>query len=98
MKIGAAFPESIHSGKKYFIKKSRFSYEKGPTMRVGLLPICVGIFCLIVLTRLFFLQVIQGQYYRNLSNNNRLRTTLIHAPRGVIFDRNGKALVLNMPG
>ena len=42
--------------------------------------------------------VTQGAYFQNLSNNNRIRTEIIHAPRGTIFDRNGKPLVYNVPG
>ena len=57
--------------------------------------VIVGI---ILFGRLFFLQVLAGQYYRDLSDNNRIRTQIIHAPRGIIFDRNGKPLVYNVPG
>ena len=33
-----------------------------------------------------------------MANNNRVRTVAIEAPRGVIYDRNGKALVKNRAG
>lgn len=67
-------------------------------MREFLLPVflCLAIFFL--LGKLFSLQVVQGSYYRNLSNANRFRTMIIHAPRGVIFDRDGNPLVFNIPG
>jgi penicillin-binding protein 2 len=48
--------------------------------------------------RLFFLQVIKGDSYRKLSDSNRTRTIPIHAPRGIIFDRQGVPLVFNTPG
>ena len=98
MKVGAAFSENIYTEKRYFTNKSRFRFDKKPSMRNFLLPVLIGLFSIILLGRLFFLQLIQGSYYRNLSDSNRLRTILVHAPRGVIFDRTGKALVLNMPG
>ena len=53
---------------------------------------------LLLLIKLFGLQILQGNYYQNLSNNNRIRTEIIHAPRGTIFDRNGVSLVYNVPG
>jgi penicillin-binding protein 2 len=98
MKIGAAFSENIYTEKRYFTKKSRFHFYKEPSMRNFLLPVLLVLFSVILVSRLFFLQIIQGQNYRILSDTNRLRTALIHAPRGIIFDRNGTSLVFNMPG
>jgi len=39
--------------------------------------------------RLWFLQVVEGGEYRRLSENNRIRTQFVKAPRGFIFDRYG---------
>jgi penicillin-binding protein 2 len=43
------------------------------------------------------LQVLRGKYYRNLAENNRIRPVPIPAPRGLLFDRNGRVLVDNRP-
>lgn len=48
-------------------------------------------FALLVVT-LFFHQVIQGDYYRRLSKNNRIRVVPLEARRGAIYDRNGYLL------
>jgi penicillin-binding protein 2 len=56
----------------------------------------VAVFMMLAL-RLWYLQLIRGDYYRELSENNRIRLEDIVAPRGVIFDRNGKILVDNRP-
>ena len=48
--------------------------------------------------RLWFLQILSGDHYMALADNNRLRTVSIEAPRGVIYDRNGKPLVENRAG
>lgn len=52
---------------------------------------------MIYLARLWYLQVLGGQYYRYQSENNRIRVEDIEAPRGIIFDRNGVPIVENRP-
>lgn len=48
--------------------------------------------------RLFHLQVVQGKENRELADSNRIQVKVIHAPRGVVYDRNGKILAENNPG
>ncbi len=43
--------------------------------------------------RLYFLQVVRGEYYSERAENQRIRRLRIPAPRGAIFDRHGKLLV-----
>jgi penicillin-binding protein 2 len=65
--------------------------------RLVRLAFCVaGTFCLIFL-RLFYLQVIQGEELRRLSENNCIRLQSTDPSRGLIFDRNGIRLVDNRP-
>lgn len=47
--------------------------------------------------RLWQLQVLQGDYYAQLADTNRLRIHHVAAPRGLILDRRGTPLVLNRP-
>jgi penicillin-binding protein 2 len=47
--------------------------------------------------RLYVLQVAHGKYYEDLAENQRIRLLSIPAPRGMIFDRNGKLLVDSRP-
>src|SRR5437899_6668609 len=61
-------------------------------LRLGLL---VGIF--LIFSRLGYLQVIKGSYYRDLSEQNRVRTLNIRPARGLIFDRQGELLANNVP-
>lgn len=56
--------------------------------------IAVAIFSVIFL-RLWYLQVLSGDEYRSLANDNRVRETREQAPRGDILDRDGKVLVAN---
>ena len=96
-KIGPIFGESVSTGK---IRKNRSysNHERNRGLRFYLIPIIIVVALGIIFLRLFFLQIVQGSYFRLLSDGNRIRTILIHAPRGIIFDRNGKALVYNTPG
>ena len=50
---------------------------------------------LVILTRLFELQVIKGNYFRNLAEGNRIRRISISAPRGKILARGGEVLAGN---
>jgi len=59
--------------------------------------VVVIIFALLA-SRLFFLQVIKGEEYRERSNNNRVKLKRVEAPRGKIFDRNGELLATNKAG
>ncbi len=56
-----------------------------------------AVFLLIVLLgRLGWLQVVKGEYYRDMANGNRLRLEREQANRGIIYDRNGVPLVHNV--
>lgn len=61
----------------------------------------IKIFGLILLTilgiRLYNLQVVKGDYYEEKARNQQIRRIPIPAPRGTIFDRNGKILVDSRP-
>lgn len=52
---------------------------------------------LLILGRLFELQVIYGAKNRSLAEGNRIRKVVLPAPRGLIYDRQGKELVVNVP-
>ena len=43
----------------------------------------------------WFLQIVQHAQYQEMAENNHQRTLALRAPRGVLFDRNGKILVEN---
>jgi len=55
-----------------------------------------GVVALLVV-RLWGLQVWYGDYYHQLSEQNRLRHVPIRAPRGLVYDRAGRLLVTNVP-
>ena len=49
----------------------------------------------VLLARTAELQIVKGEYYRNLSEDNRIRRITIKAPRGKILARSGEELVGN---
>lgn len=53
---------------------------------------------LIIFSRLWFLQIVQGQELREYSEKNRLKENRLPAPRGLILDREGRILVDNALG
>jgi len=58
--------------------------------------IIIGIL-LILCFRLWQLQMLDGDKYKRLSEDNRLKILKTPAPRGIIYDRNGTPLVKNIP-
>lgn len=52
----------------------------------------------VLFARLFYMQVIRGDYYTRQADGNRLRQTKIVAARGSIYDATGKELVNSVPG
>ncbi len=59
--------------------------------------ICMTIF-FVLISRVAYLQLYQGDYYKKQADGNRIRLTPIMAPRGIFYDRNGTPLVNNRPG
>src|ERR1043166_471105 len=50
-----------------------------------------------LVSRLVFLQIVQGERYTFLSENNRIRIKRVPGTRGMIFDREGQLLVDSRP-
>lgn len=63
--------------------------------------IFMSIFILILLSvlgaRIAFLQIVEHEKYKNLSENNRIQLRPIAPNRGLIYDRNGTLLAENIP-
>lgn len=68
----------------------------GPKIRLFLFFIIISFG--IIVSRVFYLQIISGDYYRSLAEGNRIRRLPIPAERGIIYDRFNHELVRNVPG
>ena len=51
----------------------------------------------VMATAYWYTQIVRGDYYFQLSENNRLRSVAVTAARGIIYDRQGKPLAENEP-
>lgn len=54
------------------------------------------LFIFVLIIRLFQLTIVKGNYYRYLSENNRIKEILIEAKRGEIIDRKGFIISKNL--
>ncbi|WP_297333742.1 penicillin-binding protein 2 [Flavobacterium sp.] len=65
-------------------------------MRKILLPALIIAAALLIVARLFYLQVLDDSYIKK-SENNAIKIKYEYPERGYIYDRNGKLLVANQP-
>jgi penicillin-binding protein 2 len=61
------------------------------------LIIGISIFIFLLIARMFYVQVVNGELNLRLSNENAMRLKNIFPPRGKIYDRNGVVLARNRP-
>lgn len=71
--------------------------EKPAAQKITLVSYLILLGFLVLLLRLWQLQLLKGDEFRKTSESNRLRVIKVPAPRGIIFDRNNLALVKNTP-
>ncbi len=71
--------------------------EKLPAVRLAVVQYIIAAVMGILVFGLWRLQVVGGQNYHALAEANRIRKVPILAPRGKLFDREGRLLVDNYP-
>lgn len=59
--------------------------------------LALSLLALFILTRLFFLQIVRGDFFWILSSEHTVKELRIPAPRGIIFDRHLDRLAENRP-
>ncbi len=77
--------------------KNYFAENRLFTIRSIVAGVFAAVLLVAVAGRLFYLQVIKGDYYKSLSQGNSIRTEPIPPSRGLILDRHGVVLADNMP-
>lgn len=86
--------------KKRLSRESAGRVEQGfdPSWRFYIPFLLTCVFFVILLVRVFRLQIIEGNYNEFLAEGNSIRFSLVRAERGVIFDRKGEVVARNSPG
>jgi len=69
--------------------------ERRLQRRIGFIFVLLAGLFLSYLFNLWYLQVVNGENYRRLADNNRLRQVVENPLRGVILDRQGRPIVRN---
>src|ERR687884_1098257 len=65
--------------------------------RLRILQVLIVLLLSVLAVRLYVLQMMNGDFYAERAENQRIRLLPIPAQRGVIFDRNGRLLVDSRP-
>ncbi|MDI3311412.1 MAG: penicillin-binding transpeptidase domain-containing protein, partial [Thermoanaerobacterium sp.] len=71
--------------------------NEGLKKRFNVLGWVIALMLITLIGRLVYLQLIKGDYYKEQSLGNAIRSIIITAPRGDIVDRNGVKLATNRP-
>ncbi len=66
--------------------------------RLNFLSVAFILVIAILISRVAYLQLYDGEYYAGLADGNRIRIIPTIAPRGTFYDRNRQLLVTNRPG
>ncbi|HET6320126.1 MAG TPA: penicillin-binding transpeptidase domain-containing protein, partial [Chloroflexota bacterium] len=71
--------------------------RKVPLWRLTMLQVAVVAGFVLLAGTFWFFQIIQHEQFREMAENNHQRELALRAPRGVLFDRDGRVLVENRP-
>lgn len=97
--LGNAFSDSVitssKSSSRLPLRQARHFWQGAG--RVLVVSVFLNIAIVLLLGRLFMLTVVEGHQFRALADENRTKELIRHAPRGILYDRRGVALVKNIP-
>ncbi|MFA6669842.1 MAG: penicillin-binding transpeptidase domain-containing protein, partial [Bacillota bacterium] len=66
--------------------------------RNNVIALLLALIAVVLVFRLVQLQIVNGEYYSDLSENKRIRRIAVEAPRGLFLDRYGREIAGNRPG
>ncbi|MBS1252210.1 MAG: Peptidoglycan D,D-transpeptidase MrdA [Anaerolineales bacterium] len=78
-----------------FPRPARNDDHNGASARLIVFRVFVVLVFVVLAGRLWQLQIVRGEQYRQRADSNRFRIEAIDAPRGVIYDRGGNIVVRN---
>lgn len=71
--------------------------NKQKKKRLLIILILFTLLFIALLGRILWLQVIDGEWYKNRAHMQQVKDQIINPKRGMIYDRNGKELAVNLP-
>ena len=77
-----------------FLRFIRESFT-GPSQRTNLLILFNVLIFIVIISRLFNLQILNGEYYEDNYVQKSIKYVTIPASRGNIYDKDGKILAYN---
>lgn len=94
MNRGAEIEDSIMT-----ITEKEEVLMESPIERGNMSFVWYGVLLVIFLLfgRVFYLEIVKGEYYSEVARENRIRAIVVKAPRGNILDKFGKVLARNVP-
>lgn len=78
-------------------QRTRTEIPENVRRRIRILAIITTLVICGLYLKLWNLQILQGEKFRILSENNRISSRVVRSPRGIIYDRNGRILADNRP-
>ncbi|MBQ9365135.1 MAG: penicillin-binding protein 2 [Schwartzia sp.] len=76
------------------MENNDFDFENRLRVLGALVVLIIGV----LIARVGYLQVYEGEYYQHRAEGNRIRLIPTMASRGTFYDRNGENIVMNRPG
>ncbi|NLP18351.1 MAG: penicillin-binding protein 2 [Firmicutes bacterium] len=77
------------------MQQKKQSLERKLEKRLYIFTMAIFLVFALLLGRLGYLQLVQGEEYERLAAGNRIRILPLQSPRGEVLDRNGRVLVAN---
>lgn len=77
--------------------KGSVGNEEKINQRTSVATLIIAAFVSLLILQSFKLQIVEGDKFAALAENNRAKEMIVNADRGVIYDRNGVVLVKNKP-
>src|SRR6185436_18981336 len=73
------------------------SNKKEIFWRIGLAYLCLILFAVAILWKVFYIQNVQGSYYRSLADSITTKYVSVPAERGNIYSWDGRLLATSLP-
>jgi penicillin-binding protein 2 len=93
--LPGSLPRVLGVHHRLYVQRSTSSQDDAFRRRLRLLLITMLTSLCLLLIRVWYLQIIRGDYFLHLSESNRLRSLRTTSLRGKLFDRYGRVLAEN---